>query len=380
MNVCIRADNLTLDVPIFLQRERSGSGWKGLFLGAAFDPPSRQLARLLEDVSFEVEEGDRLAILGRNGAGKSTLLRVLNRVYQPTSGRLHVSGSCQALLNMGLGFNNDATVRENIYLRGVAMGLKSGFLSTQVEPILEFAGLQDKVNHLLRTLSSGQRMRLGFAISTSVQHDIMLLDEWMGTGDADFMARAKERMESRVGGSKIVVLASHSIGMLRDLCNKGIVLEKGRLVHAGEIGSALAAYHELMARLREEQGMDPSLPARIYGVVDQLAVADGMFVLEGWWADTNGGLPEALAVRLGGCHYYAEQVDRIRRPEVMSRFGLTHDNYGFRARLRVAEPVEAEHLAGVQVLAGMRVGHVDSPLLLGVRVRQLLNRASPNNA
>jgi lipopolysaccharide transport system ATP-binding protein len=253
MSAFIRADNLTLDVPIFLQRERSGSGWKDLFLGAAFDPPSRQLTRLLEDISFEIGEGDRLAILGRNGAGKSTLLRVLNRVYQPSSGRLHVSGSCQALLNMGLGFNNEATVRENIYLRGVAMGLKSGFLATRVDSIVEFAGLQDKVNHRLRTLSSGQRMRLGFAISTSVQHDIMLLDEWVGTGDAEFMARAKGRMQDRVGGSKIVVLASHSIGMLRDICNRGIVLEHGRVVHAGDIESALEAYHRLMAKLREEQ-------------------------------------------------------------------------------------------------------------------------------
>src|SRR3546814_4805714 len=107
MSACIRADRLTLDVPLFLQRERSGSGWKDLFLGAAFDPPRRRLTRLLDDVSFEIGEGDRLAILGRNGAGKSTLLRVLNRVYQPSSGRLDISGSCQALLNMGLGFNNE---------------------------------------------------------------------------------------------------------------------------------------------------------------------------------------------------------------------------------------------------------------------------------
>src|SRR3546814_2891182 len=114
------------------------------------------------------------------------------------------------------------------------MGLKSRFLAAQIGAILEFAGLEDKTNHRLHTLSAGQRMRLGFAISTSVQHDITLLDEWVGTGDLEFMARAKERMQDRVGGSKIVVLASHSTGMLRDICNKGIVLEHGRLVHLGE--------------------------------------------------------------------------------------------------------------------------------------------------
>src|SRR3546814_18642624 len=118
---------------------------------------------------------------------------------------------------MGLGFNNEATVRENIYLRGVAMGLKSRFLAAQIGAILEFAGLEDKTNHRLHTLSAGQRMRLGFAISTSVQHDITLLDEWVGTGDLEFLARAKERTKTRVGGNKIGVLARHSPGMPGDI-------------------------------------------------------------------------------------------------------------------------------------------------------------------
>src|SRR3970282_2452602 len=128
MTALIRADRINLDVPIFLQREREAKGWAGMFLGAAFDAPKRGLVRLLDDVNFELREGDRLAILGRNGSGKSTLLRVLNRVYQPTSGELNVKGSCQALLNMSLGFSGEATVRENIFLRGIAMGLTAAYL------------------------------------------------------------------------------------------------------------------------------------------------------------------------------------------------------------------------------------------------------------
>src|SRR3546814_10458278 len=114
---------LSLDVPAFLQRERPSSGWGGLFFGAAFDPPKRRLQRLLDNINFELREGDRLAILGRNGAGKSTLLRVLNRVYQPSERTLVVDASCQALLNISLGFRGEATVRATIYLRGIAMGL-----------------------------------------------------------------------------------------------------------------------------------------------------------------------------------------------------------------------------------------------------------------
>ena len=115
MTARIHARGLTLDVPLYQQPARQADGWGALFLGAALDPPRRRLVRLLEDIDFSLEEGDRLAILGRNGAGKSTLLRVLNRVYQPTRGSLDVSGSCQALLNMGLGFNGEATVMENIF-------------------------------------------------------------------------------------------------------------------------------------------------------------------------------------------------------------------------------------------------------------------------
>lgn len=378
MTACIRADGLTLDVPIFLQRARSGSGWKDLFLGAAFDPPKRRIVRLLEDVSFEISEGDRLAILGRNGAGKSTLLRVLNRVYQPTHGELLVSGSCQALLNIGLGFNSEATVRENVFLRGIAMGLKSGFLSGQLESILDFAGLQDKVNHRLHTLSSGQRIRLGFAISTSVQHDIMLMDEWVGAGDADFMKRAKERMQSRVGGSKIVVLASHSIGLLNDICNKGIVLEQGRLIHAGDIGSSLKAYHELMDNLRARRETAPhreETNAPVYGRVATLVeLGDDYLVLEGWCVDGEGGFPEALVLELYGQQYVAEDVTRISRPDVMQRFGLVRDDCGFRARFEMPGMSAMTQLDGIQMLANGRAGLARTPLQLAPAVINELKR------
>lgn len=212
MSAYIKLDRVKLTVPLYVQRERRARNWRAMLLGAALDPPKRVDVELLSDIDFEANEGDRIAVLGRNGAGKSTLLRVINGVYQPTAGRVSVNGSCQALLNMSLGFNAEATVRENIFLRGTAMRLKASSLRDHVEPILHFAGLQEKSSHRLRTLSAGQKMRLGFAISTSVQHDIMLMDEWVGAGDSDFMAKAKARMQSRVGGSKIVILASHSVG------------------------------------------------------------------------------------------------------------------------------------------------------------------------
>jgi len=379
MGARIHVDQLTLDVPIYQQRDREGGGWWDIFMGAAFDPPRRKMVRLLEGLSFDVGEGDRLAILGRNGAGKSTLLRILNRVYQPTHGSLKVSGTCQALLNMGLGFNGEATVRENIYLRGVAMGLKSQFLRTQVDSILEFSGLAEKSGHRLRTLSSGQRMRLGFAISTTVQHDIILMDEWVGAGDAEFMARAKERMLSRVGGSKIVVLASHSTGLLRDICNKGIVLEKGRCVHFGDIASALEHYHELLAQLRAQAQLDPaestvSSAALVYGCIEDLAVPSaGQILLKGWFVDTEGVVPAALALDVAGARYLPERIELHRRPDVKRHFGLSTEECGFRAWFSVPGTSATEDLGGqLEVYGGAAAEQADSPIRLAARVLEQL--------
>lgn len=383
MTAHIRARGLTLDVPIFLQRETTRGGWLGMYLGAAFAPPRRSVVRLLDRISLDVADGDRLAILGRNGAGKSTLLRVLNRVYQPTSGRLDVQGSCQALLNMSLGFNGEATVRENVFLRGVAMGLHSSFLRQEMDSILEFAGLREKVNHRLRTLSSGQRLRLGFAISTSVQHDIILMDEWLGTGDANFMARAKERMRSRVDGSRIVVLASHSVGLLRDICNKGIVLERGRLAYAGDIGDALACYHDLMARLRKGQEVvleDAPEPggAHVFGAVEEIRVqAPGRFLLKGWMADGEGGLPSALVLEWQGHRFAARLRERVHRRDVMQHFGLADGSCGFLAEVEVAGASRLADLGGVRVFGGHAEEQAHGLLRIAAPVLASLGSSTP---
>lgn len=381
MSACIRADRLSLDVPIFLQHEREAKGWANLFLGAAFDPPRRRLVRLLEDISLDIREGDRVAILGRNGAGKSTLLRVLNRVYQPTSGQLVVQGSCQALLNMSLGFNGEATVRENIFLRGIAVGLKSSYLRHQIDPILEFSGLHDKAAHRLHTLSSGQKMRLGFAISTSVQHDIILMDEWVGAGDAEFMAKAKERMLSRVGGSKIVVLASHSTGLLREICNKGVVLEQGKVIHYGDIISALKCYHDMFAKLRNEKIItiaEARSNASVYGFVESIANEGDKFLVKGWFVDTEGAVPGGLVLEVNGRRYSAENIEKVTRVDVMQHMGLSNPNCGFHAVVTVPDAVSLNDLGSdLKVYGGDSPEHADTPLQIANNVALLLAPPSP---
>ena len=239
MDVGIKAEHLSLAVPTYLQPDRANSNWRGGFFGALFDPPRRRVVPLLKDFNFTIGDGERMALLGQNGAGKSTLLKVLNGAYAPTSGRLTVRGRAQSLINLSLGFHSHATVRENVFLRGTAMGLDPSYIREHLDDILNFADIPEKVNQRLFTLSSGQKMRLGFAISTSIQQDILLLDEWMSTGDANFRIKAKDRLQDRVDSSRIVVLASHEAGLLRDICNRGMVIDHGRVVVVGVLEPAI---------------------------------------------------------------------------------------------------------------------------------------------
>jgi len=241
----IEVRDLSLVVPYYAQPDKVSSSWLSTLLGAAISVPRRRFATLLDNVNLTICEGERVALVGRNGAGKSTLLRVLAGAFEPTGGTMRINGSRQALLSIGLGFNPEATIMENIFLRATAMGVASADIRHMVEPVLEFSGLRDVANRRLFTLSSGQRMRLGFAISTAVPTDIMLLDEWFGAGDAQFVRRARRRMLDRMDGSKIVVVASHNDALLHKLCNRAILLDAGRVVFDGSVSETLAEYRRL---------------------------------------------------------------------------------------------------------------------------------------
>ncbi|VXA94562.1 conserved hypothetical protein [Luteimonas sp. 9C] len=248
-------ENVGLDVPMYLHGERRMNGWLGTLGGAAFSAPKREFVTLIDSVSFEIADGDRLAVIGRNGAGKSTLLQLLTGAYQPTRGTITVDGTSHALMNLSLGFNPDATVVENILLRASAMGSSLSEARSMIPSVLSFAELETKSTHRLKTLSTGQKMRLGFAISTSTQNDIMILDEWIGTGDAAFVERAKARMLDRVGGSKIVVLATHSLSLIRQVCNRAILVDNGRIKSVGSVSKVVGVYKELLRRYAYQESL-----------------------------------------------------------------------------------------------------------------------------
>lgn len=188
------------------------------------------VVQALHDINLELKNGDRLGLLGHNGAGKSTLLRTLAGVYEPSAGEFIREGSVASLIDPSLGIEPDASGLENIMLRGLVMGMNRKQVEDLTGDICEFSGLGQYVNMPVRTYSTGMLMRLAFSISTSVQADILLMDEWLSVGDAEFTEKAEQRMKDVVSKSGILVLASHSPELIARECNKSIRLEHGRIV------------------------------------------------------------------------------------------------------------------------------------------------------
>jgi ABC-type polysaccharide/polyol phosphate transport system ATPase subunit len=180
----------------------------------------------LDGVSFELKAGDRLGLVGPNGAGKTTLLKVLCGIYEPTGGTLEIEGKVDALFNINLGFRPEATGRRNIVLRGLINGWSPEEIEGRMEEIIEFSELGEFIDMPFKTYSQGMAARLGFSIATSFSPEILLMDEWIGAGDAAFQAKAKRRMDEMAESAGIIVLASHNQDLIKKTCNRVLELEK----------------------------------------------------------------------------------------------------------------------------------------------------------
>lgn len=196
----------------------------------------------LSDVSFALDEGDRLGLVGANGAGKTTLLRTLAGLIYPRSGDLMIEGRVQSMMEMGLGVNGDATGRENIRLRLLAEGLSWREAEAAAGPIEAYSDLGEYLDLPVETYSRGMQLRLSFSIITSIGADILVMDEWVGAGDAAFKDKAAKRMDEMVENAGIVVLASHNNNLLKRTCNKGLWLEQGRALAFGPIEEIIDQY------------------------------------------------------------------------------------------------------------------------------------------
>jgi lipopolysaccharide transport system ATP-binding protein len=227
----ILIDNVSIFFPLYHGNSRS---LKKTVLAAASgrlgqDPQHRVVVQALHDISFVLRGGDRLGLIGPNGAGKTTLLRALAGIYEPVTGRVRVQGSLNALLDASLGMNLELTGRENIMLRGLYNGLPRPMMAQLEQDVAEFAGLGDFLDLPVRIYSAGMVVRLGFALATAIRPQILLMDEWILAGDAEFMQRAQHRLEAVVRSADILVLSTHSMEIVRAWCSRVLWLDQGRL-------------------------------------------------------------------------------------------------------------------------------------------------------
>lgn len=241
----IRLDRVSVSFPVLHTGHRSfkkalmATATGGAILRESHSAP---VVQALKDISMTFGAGDRVGLVGPNGAGKSTLLRAIAGIYEPNEGAVHVDGSVIPLLDIGLGFDSDLTGRENIRLRGMYLGLRPSAIERLAPEIAEFTELGDYLDLPVRTYSSGMHMRLSLGVATAVHPDVLLMDEWVMAGDANFLDKARARMAQFVEKARILVLASHSEEIIREWCNKAVLLKAGHVEAVGGVDEIFKEY------------------------------------------------------------------------------------------------------------------------------------------
>jgi ABC-type polysaccharide/polyol phosphate transport system ATPase subunit len=245
----ITLENVTVDFTIYGHhsfRVALLSSVGGLVRGREKQQTSDRVSiRALNNVSFKIAHGDRVGLIGHNGAGKSTLLKVLAGVYEPENGRIITEGRVSSLLSVSPGMEPDDTGYENILTCGLYLGMTLEAIKKKIPEIEEFTELGDFLSLPVRTYSGGMMTRLGFAIATSIDPEILLLDEGLGAGDARFVERAAKRIDRLIERSSVLVIATHSEELMKSMCNKGILMNHGQVIHMGSTEEVLNEYHRM---------------------------------------------------------------------------------------------------------------------------------------
>jgi lipopolysaccharide transport system ATP-binding protein len=241
----VELEDVSIDFPLYHGNARS---LKRTMVAAASgrrlatDPQHRVVVQALRRISFSLAPGDRLGLIGGNGAGKTTLLRSLAGIYAPVRGRIRVVGQLHALLDPSLGMHMELTGRENIMLRGLYSGFSRARIDRLAQDVQDFAELGEFIDLPLRIYSAGMVVRLGFALATAIDPQVLLMDEWFLAGDAGFMDKARARLERMVRGAEILVLSSHQHGVIAEWCTRVIWLDQGRIVADGDPAQVLEQY------------------------------------------------------------------------------------------------------------------------------------------
>ncbi len=206
----------------------------------------------LRDINFEVKEGEVLGIIGHNGAGKSTLLKILSRITEPTTGEIHLKGRVSALLEVGTGFHPDLTGRENIYMNGTILGMTKREIDRKLDEIVDFSGVEQYIDTPVKFYSSGMKVRLGFAVAAHLEPEILIIDEVLAVGDAEFQRKCLGKMKEVSSEGRTVLFVSHDMGAIVNLCPNSILMEKGRLIERSESKKIIQRY---LSNIEKEKGV-----------------------------------------------------------------------------------------------------------------------------
>lgn len=255
-NECyIRLENISLDYSLYHDKTNSLKEFLVTRItGKKYVHARKEKVRALDNINLNIEHGQRLGIIGLNGAGKSTLLKVISGIFKPSAGQLHISGTIQPLIEVGAGFDLEFTGRENIYLNGYMLGFTKKELAAVEDQIIKFTELEEFIDVPIKYYSTGMAVRLAFTIATMVKPEILVFDEMLAAGDAAFIDKAKRRLDSLMDSAKIMVIVSHDLDFVKNVCNRLIILEKGNIVFDGTVSEGLARYNELVAAKSNIEG------------------------------------------------------------------------------------------------------------------------------
>jgi ABC-type polysaccharide/polyol phosphate transport system ATPase subunit len=272
------------------------------------DVEERKNFRALDDVSFSVEKGEVLGIIGKNGAGKSTLLKILAQISTPSQGSLKVDGSVAPLIEVGAGLHPELTGRENIFLNATILGISRSEIKDKLDEIIEFAGLEEFIDTPVKRYSSGMTIRLGFSIATSVESDILIVDEVLAVGDLAFQRKCYDRMEDLIKKrGKTVLIVGHNIRQMERMCSRILLMDKGRVLMDGEPTAVCNAYYHNMSGGNDIENLDQS-DGKIIGLVD----AEDIKILD-------------ISLFSGGADEPADMLEMHESMRVGVRFEVFHD-------------------------------------------------------
>lgn len=240
----IKVDSVSKD---FRLPHDKNSSLKSLIIHPFRKRKTVEVQHALHDISFEVKKGEFFGILGRNGSGKSTMLKILAEIYRPTKGSIEYSGKLVPFIELGVGFNPELTGRENVYLNGALLGFSKKEIDQKYKDIVDFAELEDSMDQMLKNYSSGMQVRLAFSVATRAEADILLIDEVLAVGDADFQRKCFEYFRSLKSAGKTVVFVTHDMSAVKKYCDRAILIEDSKMVYAGSAADTADRYLELFS-------------------------------------------------------------------------------------------------------------------------------------